>query len=434
MTAENVMKKTFTRQELYNLVWSEPMRDLAKKYEISDRGLAKACERTNVPVPERGYWNKIQAGKKVTKRDLPARGLGMSDQVAIGGNAWRSHYISHDDALALIIPPPPEFAENMESVRARVVDMVGRIQIPKTLKKPHRLILRLLDADEERRKKNLERYLSYDEPIFTTPFERRRLKILNSIFTAAEMCGMKPATDGKEARGLSVVVGEQWVRLTLDSGKADRQLERERQGYGFHPRGNDDPMILKISSGSDKSWKDTADSKIEDHLENIIQEIIIAGEARYRDNAVMNHEWLIKQKEAAEQEEIRLKKEAEKRHREELAKLEKQRVDSLLRQADNLDKATRIRNYVAAVRLTNSTLDSPLPSNQLEEWAGWALKQADAIDPIKLGQILHYDKEFNDENKNDASNKDEKKYTDQYDELETEKNWFRLMNSWPRKR
>lgn len=51
------MSHTFTRKELYELVWSEPMRDLAKRFEISDVGLAKACRTAEIPVPPRDYWN-----------------------------------------------------------------------------------------------------------------------------------------------------------------------------------------------------------------------------------------------------------------------------------------------------------------------------------------------------------------------------------------
>ncbi len=57
----------FTRRELYDLVWSKPMRDLAADLGISDVGLAKVCDRHRVPKPERGYWNKIQAGQKTMK-------------------------------------------------------------------------------------------------------------------------------------------------------------------------------------------------------------------------------------------------------------------------------------------------------------------------------------------------------------------------------
>src|SRR5579859_1272616 len=56
-----------TRRELYDLVWSKPLRDVATDLGISDVGLAKVCERHRVPRPEQGYWNKINAGKPAKK-------------------------------------------------------------------------------------------------------------------------------------------------------------------------------------------------------------------------------------------------------------------------------------------------------------------------------------------------------------------------------
>ncbi len=44
---------------------------LAKKLRPSDRELAKACARANVPVPGRGYWAKLRHGKKVPRLSLP---------------------------------------------------------------------------------------------------------------------------------------------------------------------------------------------------------------------------------------------------------------------------------------------------------------------------------------------------------------------------
>jgi len=53
-----------TRLELYELVWAAPMRTTARQFGISDVALAKACRRANIPVPERGYWTKLQAGQQ----------------------------------------------------------------------------------------------------------------------------------------------------------------------------------------------------------------------------------------------------------------------------------------------------------------------------------------------------------------------------------
>ena len=60
-----------TREELHDLVWAEPMAQVAKDFQISDRALAKVCARKQVPVPPRGYWAKKSAGKDVPKPPLP---------------------------------------------------------------------------------------------------------------------------------------------------------------------------------------------------------------------------------------------------------------------------------------------------------------------------------------------------------------------------
>jgi len=43
-----------TRSELYEQVWATPMSTLAKRHGLSDRGLAKLCERHQIPVPAQG--------------------------------------------------------------------------------------------------------------------------------------------------------------------------------------------------------------------------------------------------------------------------------------------------------------------------------------------------------------------------------------------
>lgn len=46
------------------------MVEVAKEYGLSDRGLAKLCERNGIPVPPRGYWAKKHAGQKVISPPL----------------------------------------------------------------------------------------------------------------------------------------------------------------------------------------------------------------------------------------------------------------------------------------------------------------------------------------------------------------------------
>lgn len=62
---------TLSREELYDLVWSEPMRTLAPRFGMSDVGLAKVCRRHSIPRPGVGYWAKRRHGKRVKKTPLP---------------------------------------------------------------------------------------------------------------------------------------------------------------------------------------------------------------------------------------------------------------------------------------------------------------------------------------------------------------------------
>ena len=61
---------TLTRQQLYDLVWSKPVRDVAKDFGMSDVALAKRCRAVRVPIPPRGYWARVAAGQKPRKTPL----------------------------------------------------------------------------------------------------------------------------------------------------------------------------------------------------------------------------------------------------------------------------------------------------------------------------------------------------------------------------
>jgi hypothetical protein len=79
----------FTRRQLYDRVWADPITVVAKTVQISDVGLAKACRRGAVPLPPRGYWAKRQAGQKVSPSPLPLRAPGASDWIEIGPRTQR---------------------------------------------------------------------------------------------------------------------------------------------------------------------------------------------------------------------------------------------------------------------------------------------------------------------------------------------------------
>lgn len=65
-----LQKTTFERQKLFDEVWATPVTKLAKDYGLSDVGLRKICVSLDIPMPPRGYWAKLAAGKKLPKPPL----------------------------------------------------------------------------------------------------------------------------------------------------------------------------------------------------------------------------------------------------------------------------------------------------------------------------------------------------------------------------
>jgi len=142
------MAHSFKRLELYNLVWSEPMRDIAARFEISDVGLAKACRNASIPVPPRGYWNKKKAGHRVVRFPLPAREPGHSDEVTIG----QDRYWGYREAIDENEPEPaaPVFEESIDSVRARIDKRTSAVRISTSFELAHPDIRKLLEKDERK--------------------------------------------------------------------------------------------------------------------------------------------------------------------------------------------------------------------------------------------------------------------------------------------
>ena len=63
--------KPVNRQALYEEVWKDPVTVVAARYGLSDVGLAKLCKKLVIPLPSRGYWAKVRAGKVMGRAALP---------------------------------------------------------------------------------------------------------------------------------------------------------------------------------------------------------------------------------------------------------------------------------------------------------------------------------------------------------------------------
>jgi hypothetical protein len=362
---------TFTREELYDLVWSEPMTKAGARLGISGNGLKKACRRANIPVPPQGYWNKLQAGHKVSKIPLPPAGAGTPATVRI------------DPPIARPAPPPPSPVP--ESVQ-QAIDAERRsgkpVTVPTTLSNPHRII----DAwiQESRREMRAARHdpwmSNWRKPIDGTPLEKRRLRILSALFKALEARGYKLITGESYRRQVQIALGHEKLEVHLDESirQVRRRLtdeEKAKLGYVQHWRQEKVPtgeLVLKIKAEryiADREWRESEDASLEGELNEVLAQI--AG--------MFESIRLHRECEAAEQE--RRRKEAEERHRAEMErKREAIRFRRLINHCDNWRTAADIRAFAAAVEASALAAEKP---EEFQVWKSWALANAERIDPLR---------------------------------------------------
>jgi len=73
-----------SRKQLYDLVWSMPMTQIARKLGVRDQHIAQACDAYDIARPGNGHWQKIEYGKSVQTLALRNDRFGADQILAIG--------------------------------------------------------------------------------------------------------------------------------------------------------------------------------------------------------------------------------------------------------------------------------------------------------------------------------------------------------------
>lgn len=178
-----VQSRRLSRDELYALVWKTPMSRLGPEFGITGTGLAKICDRLDVPYPPLGYWAKKEAGKSVVISKLPARSDGIPEWVDIH-------------------PTPPKSAPLPVAQAAAVAATaaVGEIHVPETLDDLHPKVKGWLvqhkQAQKEREQENKRcrrDLLGWTRPLLEDLTERDlyRFRVTSALFKAVEKAGGK---------------------------------------------------------------------------------------------------------------------------------------------------------------------------------------------------------------------------------------------------
>ena len=358
-----------TREELHRLVWSEPGTHLAKRFGLSDTGLAKICRRHDVPRPPPGWWAKQVAGLAVEVAPLPDLAPGVRGTISI--------------------TPTPESSGGLREAISAAASRISVIAVPERLTRPHPLIAgwraeRRERQEEARRERDPWRRSLYRVADFTDT-DRRRHRILHALFRALEREG---ASTGDHDRGrLTVTLDGEAIAfelreklrqcsrpLTVDERRWETWnrggVKKELEPTGF--------MQFTISAWTDqpvrKQWLEGDGRPIDAMLPEIVATFVVLAPVlaeRTRQRELAAQRWAEQQRLAEEERQQRREDDNRWRRFREIARDWKQ--------------AALAREFIAALRASGPRPNELIEGRSVAEWIDWAEARAAAMDPAGHG-------------------------------------------------
>ncbi len=348
--------QSFSRKELYDLVWSAPMLTLSKKYNISDTGLRKICIRQNIPIPKAGYWQKIQFGKKVTLISLPisdSKEEIITLKIRGENEKLKTKELSPKSALKL------EIEEQLKS----------KLNVSDKLSNPDKLIIAVMEKlntkDTYRDKGRIS--VGRDVLNITVAKENipRALRLMDTLIKALkERNHVVKVTDFKT----SVLVNSIIIPICIreKTKRITKESKYTWDNYDYIPAGL---LIIKI----DESYrgKEFIDGKLP--LEKQLSLIIASLELL----AIKELEWKEQCRKSQEKRELeeKTRKDFEKRQDKDLEAFIK-----TLNKASRWHKAENLRNYINEVE--SKAIENNNLTEETKNWLIWARKKADWYDPF----------------------------------------------------
>lgn len=380
-SAKNIVTST-SREELYELVWSEPLTKVAPRFGLSDVGLGKVCKRYGIPRPPVGYWAKKQFGKQPDRTPLPPAkdDSWQGIELAIGPKEKRSAPILtacdrvSDETLKSLIAfeGQPENRVVVDDSTSKQHPLIRNAKIPKKERSWHRQGLfspsHSLDG----------LHLGIEVGMESIP---RALRLMNALITAFEKRGHKVIVEGTDYRKtiLFLILGEKFSFQIREKTKMVRVSESARKKDMFASRVTYEPtgiLELRLCRGrtrfGETLWKDGKRGRIEDQMNAVMTELVVSVERE--------RHW---RKQEEENEKQRRADEAKRWQQEQERRKEEQKIAELKQMVDNWSQAARIREFTAEVRTTIEQREGPIDDgSELALWIDWALKHANTIDPL----------------------------------------------------
>ncbi|MCZ8096467.1 MAG: hypothetical protein O9972_00970 [Burkholderiales bacterium] len=350
------------------------MSRLAEDYGISGNGLAKICDREDIPYPPRGFWAQRAAGKKPKQAPLP-----------------KSSRASPITIRPTPMPAPPmALPQEVQRAVDKVLAAEATLKVQDRLLRPHAVIASWLAEHEDTLRKARSERDPWRRDLFRpkdfTAVDRRRHRILDALFKAIERHGGK-ATEGERRTLFVETLGEKVeVQLREKQRQQRRPLtddERRWRTAGANgwsqelvPTGF---LVLEIKTwqwpqGLPRQWLETERQSMEDMLPGILATFMAAGPLLVE----------MRRKREAEEHERQV---AEQRRRDEerRRKRDKNQWRRFTEMAHAWQDLAAVRDFLAALRAMPTTPGGEIDGKTIEEWMAWAEDWLRRADPAAEG-------------------------------------------------
>lgn len=341
--------KEFTRQELYDLVWTIPAMQIAKDFGLTYEEFKKFCKYYDIPLPDGGYWMKVKWNKPVIK------------------SAFNPHF--EGESKIVLAQYIEEFINNSKDpLKSKIAeienDPKAPLIFPVKIIKPDILTIQTREYWKES-KGNIfyDKYKKLHFPIRVGDNHQERGLRFMDAFT--KLLRYRGHTIAKEYHNTCVLIDG--VYIDFDLREASKRIPATTQ-YGtseYVPTGE---FIFKIGKYSRvKEWRDGKE-KLESLLAKIVAKLEIYAE---QEKIEREHSRI-----------WRLQYEEERKRKEDLQKLKEEEMakfKNLVTLSERYNKSQLIRQYIHAEILKVKKNDSF--SDEFQKWVNWAKDKADWYDP-----------------------------------------------------
>jgi len=358
------------RQELYELVWSKPVVQIAKDLGISDVAVGKICKKLNIPKPGLGYWAKMQHGHQTWKKALPKIKAGDPEIYTIRGS------ISTKDEVTNEVIEEQRIFESKET---------NKVVVKQSLRNPHQLvnqsISRLSAGGTDRNKRSGGGRQCLDISVGKDSVHRSLL-IMDALIKALEKRGFLTSLNDNYTDTTSVKIHGEVIkfgifetsrRVAKPGRKMSEKYDMSDPAWEYVPTGKVSLQIKEYYDGR-KSISDGKTKRLEDCLNKFILLLVKASESikiRRKEHEQWEKEY---QEQAQREREVALKKQQEQKM-----------LNQLFNNADSWNKCKLAREYIDAVTEKASGGD------ELNSWLDWANRLVEGIEskllyPLKESQ------------------------------------------------